>query len=461
MILTHVENARDPEELKKLALAILAEKEWTDRALDELVQATATLTGKDYIQTMVRHFVNATHMDIAFITRILPDSPGKVQTLAYWENHKFMENNSYEVKGTPCEQVYLTRNDVCIDEALLENFPKTSGKMKIYIGIPLFDSRRQIFGHFAIMHHEQLNSIQNIHNLARIFSSRVATEMERHETQEALQQKNQELENTLELLKEMQKQVIQQEKLASLGNLTAGIAHEIKNPLNFVNNFSHISRDMLQEFVEILVSEQGSLNTEAQEIYNDLVMNLELIEKHGKRADAIVQRMQAHTRGQETQPEGVNINRLLEDSVNLAFHSQRAKDPGFNIELKYDLAPDIREVIASPLSLDRAVRNIVENAFIAVTLKKNRDTAFQPVVSISTRQLVDSVQIVIEDNGMGIKEENIELIFDPFFTTKPTLTSIGLGLSTAYDIICIEHEGQLKVESHENEFTRFVIEINQ
>ncbi len=279
----------------------------------------------------------------------------------------------------------------------------------------------------------------------------------------ALQQEKQKVENTLQELKSTQAQLIQSEKMASLGELTAGIAHEIQNPLNFVNNFSEVNKELISE----LVDEVDKGNTEeVKTIANDIKENEEKINHHGKRADAIVKGMLQHSRQTKGVKEPTNINALCDEYLRLSYHGLRAKDKSFNAEIKTDFDESIGKINIVPQDIGRVLLNLFNNAFYAVNEKSQQSTVnspqplsheYKPLVFIQTKKLNDKVEIVVSDNGNGIPQNIIDKIFQPFFTTKPTGEGTGLGLSLAYDIIAKEHNGTIKVESKEGEGTKFII----
>ncbi len=282
------------------------------------------------------------------------------------------------------------------------------------------------------------------------------TELEKNvdKLSEQLQEKNAELANTLESLQSTQNQLIQQEKMASLGQLTAGIAHEIQNPLNFVNNFSELSVELLDEL-------NGAFSIEEQKsIVNDLKQNLQKIVFHGKRADSIVKGMLQHSRTAPAEKQPTDINKLVEEFFVLAYHGMRAKDPGFNCSMDKQLAPNLPMVRIIPQDVSRVILNIFNNAFYAVDDRsKSEGKNFRPMVSISTRQINGSIAISIRDNGKGIPEEVTNKIFNPFFTTKPTGLGTGLGLSISRDIIEKGHNGKIDLETQLGEYTQFTITL--
>ena len=285
-------------------------------------------------------------------------------------------------------------------------------------------------------------------------------------TAEITKQKE-ELEQTLSELKATQTQLIQSEKMASLGELTAGIAHEIQNPLNFVNNFSEISTELLDELKEEM---QKGNSEETEAITNDLKQNLEKIIHHGKRADGIVKAMLQHSRSSSGTKEPTDINALADEYLRLAYHGLRAKDKSFNATLKTDFDEAISKIDVVPQEIGRVILNLLTNAFYAVSEKKKQlaknlpaeesqkeQSPYTPTVLISTKKLNGKVEIKISDNGKGISEAEVEKIFQPFYTTKPSGKGTGLGLSMSYEIVTKEHGGQLVAENNKGEGVTFTV----
>jgi signal transduction histidine kinase len=273
-------------------------------------------------------------------------------------------------------------------------------------------------------------------------------------TAELLKQKE-ELEHTLNELRNSQTQLIHAEKMASLGELTAGIAHEIQNPLNFVNNFSEVSKELLDEMKEELAN--GNMQF-ATEISDDIKSNLEKILNHGKRADAIVKGMLQHSRASSGIKEPTDINALADEYLRLAYHGLRAKDKSFNAAMKTDFDEKIGNINVIPQDLGRVILNLITNAFYAVNEKKKQQPDnYEPTVSVITKKDKNKVIISVSDNGNGIPQTAIDKIFQPFFTTKPTGQGTGLGLSISYEIITKAHSGELKVENKEDGGATFTI----
>jgi signal transduction histidine kinase len=266
-----------------------------------------------------------------------------------------------------------------------------------------------------------------------------------------------ELRTALQNLKATQQQLIQQEKMASLGELTAGIAHEIQNPLNFVNNFSEANRELLQE----LETEAKNGNVEVVlHIAADLKTNEERIALHGKRAEAIVKSMMEHSKSTKGVKQSTDINALVEEYLKLAYHGFRAKHPSFSAVLETHYDPGIGKIEVVAQDISRVLLNIFNNAFYAVCKKKEQSrNSFEPLISISTEKVGSAVVITVKDNGTGIPEKVKEKIYQPFFTTKPTGEGTGLGLSLSYDIITKGHGGNLTVQSTEGEGTEFIINL--
>ncbi len=272
-----------------------------------------------------------------------------------------------------------------------------------------------------------------------------------------LTEQKQKVESTLSELKSTQAQLIQSEKMASLGELTAGIAHEIQNPLNFVNNFSEVNSELISELVDEL--DKGNTE-EVKALANDIKENSEKINHHGKRADSIVKGMLQHSRKSKGQKELTDINALCDEYLRLAYHGLRAKDKSFNAELKTDFDPSLPKINVVPQDIGRVILNLINNAFYAVGENRNL-TGFQNLlglVTVQTKKINDKVEISVIDNGNGIPENIVDKIFQPFFTTKPTGQGTGLGLSLSYDIVKA-HGGEIKVETKESEGALFIIQL--
>ena len=278
-----------------------------------------------------------------------------------------------------------------------------------------------------------------------------------------LKEEKKRAEDALSDLQSAQKQLVQAEKMASLGELTAGIAHEIQNPLNFVNNFSDVSNELLEEMKQEMAT--GNMQ-QALEIAGDVKENLEKILHHGKRADAIVKGMLQHSRTNTGQKEPTDINVLAEEYLRLAYHGLRAKDKFFNAKFETDLDPSITKINIVPQEIGRVILNLINNSFYAVSEKKRlAGNGYEPIVTVSTKTVkpplggLGVIEIKVKDNGNGIPQKVLDKIFQPFFTTKPTGQGTGLGLSLSYDIVTKGHDGEIKVETKEGEGSAFTISL--
>jgi signal transduction histidine kinase len=268
-----------------------------------------------------------------------------------------------------------------------------------------------------------------------------------------------------EELKATQASLIHAEKMASLGQLTAGIAHEIKNPLNFVNNFASLSVELLDELKETVRPAIAALGTDKRaavdEVVDMLTANLEKIAEHGRRADGIVKSMLAHSRGASGERQRADLNALTEEALNLAYHGARAQDPNFNITLEREFDRTIAPIELVPQDISRVLLNLFGNGFYAADKRRREgtDAEFRPVLKVVTRDLGNEVEIRVRDNGTGIPTEFRDKLFQPFFTTKPTGEGTGLGLSISYDIVTHQHGGTITVDSRVDEFTEFTIRL--
>ena len=281
-----------------------------------------------------------------------------------------------------------------------------------------------------------------------------------------MEARTRELGKSLEDLRTAQDRLVQTEKLASLGQLTAGIAHEIKNPLNFVNNFSAVSVELIDELREALegVHLDSKLRAEIGEIADTLQGNLNKVVQHGKRADSIVKNMLLHSREGSGDHRPADINAIVEESLNLAYHGARAEKSGFNITLRRDFDPAAGMIDLYPQEITRVFLNLISNGFYAANKRKETgkeagEPDFEPTLSAATKSLGNKVEIRIRDNGTGIPREVKEKMFNPFFTTKPAGEGTGLGLSMSHDIIVKQHGGKIDVATEPGVFTEFVITL--
>jgi signal transduction histidine kinase len=302
---------------------------------------------------------------------------------------------------------------------------------------------------------------QSTIDLLQTFADQSVVAIQNARLFESVETRTRELAKSLEDLRTAQDRLVQTEKLDSLGQLTAGIAHEIKNPLNFVNNFSGVSAELIDELQDVLsgISIDHKARGEIKELTDTLRGNLNKVVQHGKRADAIVKNMLLHSRQGSSEHRPVDINALVEESLNLAWHGARAEKQGFNITLERSLDPAAGEADVFPQEITRALLNLISNGFYAATKRKVQagNAGYEPTLAASTRSLGDQVEIRIRDNGTGIPPEVKEKIFNPFFTTKPAGEGTGLGLSISHDIIVKQHGGSIEVDTQPGEFTEFTI----
>ncbi len=279
-----------------------------------------------------------------------------------------------------------------------------------------------------------------------------------------LAEKNDDLNTALHDLEEAQDRLIMQEKMASVGMLTTGVAHEIKNPLNFINNFSDISVDLVDELKEELDNHTDKLSEDARsylnEILEDLKTNCEKISHHGSRADNIVKNMLMHSESGGVQKEMVNINQLLEDNINIAYESQKGAQDSFECDIVRDFSDELEKILIVPQAMGQVFNYLLSNSFYAVNEKLNANPGYKPTVKVTTTKVGEHCEIKFYDNGTGIPEEHLKKIFEPFYTTKPTgRGNTGLGLSICYDTVVKQHKGELSVNSKLSEFTEFTLVI--
>jgi signal transduction histidine kinase len=327
------------------------------------------------------------------------------------------------------------------------------------LGVPLVQDGK-VAGVIALLRRVAQPFTQRQIELVEAFAGQAVIAIANVRLFKEVEHRTEELSRSLDDLRTAQDRLVQTEKLASLGQLTAGIAHEIKNPLNFVNNFSAVSGDLIDELREALANApvEKKLREEVAELTGLLKSNLEKVVEHGKRADSIVKNMLLHSRAGSGEHRPIDINALVEESLNLAYHGARAEKQGFSITMEKSLDPLAGEVDLYPQEITRVLLNIISNGFYAATKRAAQaDDSYEPVLTASTRNLGDSVEIRIRDNGTGIPPEVKEKMFNPFFTTKPSGEGTGLGLSISHDIIVKQHAGTIEVETEPGAFTEFRI----
>jgi len=375
------------------------------------------------------------------------DVPGRLGGIVkHWLDKKIFLDYWDELAKKEVADILVGLGIFSSSQQYIDTLPKEG----FYLHVLPFAQGMLYVGNLAQMKNEELNLLQS---LADAF----ATAYARYDDFNKLESAKQQVDRTLVDLKQAQQQLVQSEKMASLGELTAGIAHEIQNPLNFVNNFSEVSNELIEEMKTELAA--GNVQA-ANELAESIKQNLEKITHHGKRADGIVKGMLQHSRAGSGQKEPTDLNFLCDEYLRLAYHKDRAKDKSFNAKFETDFDPSLPKVNVVPQDIGRVILNLINNAFYAVGEENKRLTqGYVPTVRVSTKRLGDRIEIQVGDNGPGIPASITEKIFQPFFTTKPTGQGTGLGLSLAYDIVTKLHGGELKVETKQGEGCAFVIII--
>jgi two-component system, NtrC family, sensor kinase len=369
-------------------------------------------------------------------------------------------------RGTLIGRVALEKGAVQIADAWTdpeyeEKDEARLGNVRAMLGVPLMLSGEPI-GAFALARREPMPFSQRELELVTTFADQAVIAIENARLFDEVQRRTRELSLSLEELRTAQDRLVQTEKLASLGQLTAGIAHEIKNPLNFVNNFSALSIELIEELKDVvnLGHFDGDARRQAEELTGLLKSNLEKVVQHGGRADSIVKNMLLHSRTGSGEHRSTDINALVEESLNLAYHGARAERPGFKIVVQQNLDPDAGAAELYPQEITRVLLNVISNGIYAATKRKiDGDENFEATLSATTRDLGNQVEIRVRDNGTGIPLEVKDKIFNPFFTTKPAGEGTGLGLSMSHDIIVKQHGGKIEVDTEPSLFTEFVITL--
>jgi GAF domain-containing protein len=405
--------------------------------------------------------------DIVVIHRHIGDSFRGAASFGLPEEHHraVMDIDHRPGRGSLGARVLLENAPVLIDDA--ESDPEyTFGAfqrwigMRSMLGVPLMREGAAIG--LLLIFRKRVQPFTRRHvDLATAFADQAVIAIENVRLFGEVQARTRELSQSLDDLRAAQDRLVQTEKLASLGQLTAGIAHEIKNPLNFVNNFSALSAELTEELLEMLAPAalDGKMRKEVDELTRTLKDNLEKVVQHGKRADSIVKNMLLHSREGSGERLPSDINALLDESLNLAYHGARAEKPQFNVTLQRDFDASAGTIELFPQEITRVFLNLISNGFYAVARRKMEigNSGFEPILSATTRALGDAVEIRIRDNGTGIPAEVKQKMFNPFFTTKPAGEGTGLGLSMSHDIIVKQHGGTIEVETEPGQFTEFTI----
>jgi signal transduction histidine kinase len=365
-------------------------------------------------------------------------------------------------RGTLIGRVALERGVVHVPDAWTDPEYKEKnearlGNVRAMLGVPLMLNGEPI-GAFGLSRREPVPFTQRQVELVTTFADQAVIAIENARLFEQVQERTRELSLSLDNLRTAQDRLIQTEKLASLGQLTAGIAHEIKNPLNFVNNFSALSKELVDELGDALkpVTLDDKKRKELDELTHLLKGNLEKVVQHGQRADSIVKNMLLHSREGSGERRSVDLNAIVEDSLNLAYHGARAEKQEFNIKLERSFDPAAGQVDLFPQEITRVLLNLISNGvYAAMKRKAEALDGYEPTLVAATRSLGNNLEIKIRDNGGGIPPEVKEKIFNPFFTTKPPGEGTGLGLSLSYDIIVKQHSGSIEVDTLPGQFTEF------
>jgi signal transduction histidine kinase len=387
---------------------------------------------------------------------------------AFWDQHGPISPNPNLGLGRLARTKQVAHiPDLKADSAYAEREPLRvitveQAGARSFLAVPML-KENELMGAIVIYRQEVRPFAEKQIDLVKNFADQAVIAIENARLFDEVQQRTRELAQSLDNLRTAQDRLVQTEKLASLGQLTAGIAHEIKNPLNFVNNFSALSVELTDELNEVLkqTTLADKIRAEVDELTGLLKSNLGKVVEHGKRADSIVKNMLRHSRESSGERRSADINALVGESLNLAYHGARAEKAGFSITLKHELDPKIGLVDVYPQEITRALLNLISNGFYAATTRKfeaGNDT-FEPVLSVTTRNLGKTVEIRIRDNGTGIPPEVREKMFTPFFTTKPTGEGTGLGLSMTHDIVVKQHGGRIDFNTKLGEFTEFIITL--
>jgi GAF domain-containing protein len=380
--------------------------------------------------------------------------------LKYWKDRTVPADRGAAVGRAAAEGKIIHIPDVFEDPEYTSWDSQRAGGYRSVLGVPLLREGTPI-GVLGLTRSKQRSFTDKQIELLTTFADQAVIAIENARLFDAEQQRTRELARSLEDLRTAQDRLVQTEKLASLGQLTAGIAHEIKNPLNFVNNFSAVSVELIDELREALGGAHldSKLRAEIVGIADMLQGNLDKVVQHGKRADSIVKNMLLHSRQGSGEHRPVDINALVEESLNLAYHGARAEKQDFNITLERSFDPAAGEVDLFPQEITRVLLNLISNGFYAATKRKVEANGgdYEPTLAAATKNLGDRVEIRIRDNGTGIPPEVKEKLFNPFFTTKPAGEGTGLGLSISHDIIVKQHGGSIEVDTRPGEFTEFRI----
>jgi signal transduction histidine kinase len=383
------------------------------------------------------------------------------ELIAYADTHPFTAGTGSTTARVVLEGKPIHNPDVLADPDYQASEYQRLGNYRTMLGIPLLREGIPI-GVFILTREQVRPFVDRQIELGTSFADQAVIAIENVRLFDEVQARTKELATSLDELRTAQDRLVQTEKLASLGQLTAGIAHEIKNPLNFVNNFSALSVELIDELNDVLkpTTLDEKTREEIDELTHMLKGNLEKVVQHGKRADSIVKNMLLHSREGSGEHRPADINAIVEESLNLAYHGARAEKSGFNITLKRDLDPAAGMIDLYPQEITRVFLNLIGNGFYAANKRKESgEEGFEPLLTATTKSLGNRVEIRIRDNGTGIPLEVKEKMFNPFFTTKPAGEGTGLGLSMSHDIVVKQHGGKIDVDTEPGAFTEFIITL--